>query len=68
MASWGELQVRITGKASCEWAQDNQPVDCVSWGSMIQAIQVLGFQVSSSNYLTALSKCPLVQREDHSNN
>lgn len=33
----------------------------------MQAIHVLGFKASSSNYLTPLSVCPLVQRRDHDN-
>lgn len=58
---------RITGKASCEWAQGNQTAQGVPWGSMMQAILVLGFKASSSNYLTS-EQMSSVQREDHSSN
>lgn len=53
---------RITGKASCEWTWGSWPGQDVHWEIMIQTIQVFGFKASSSNYLTSLSVCPLVQR------
>ena len=58
---------RITGKASCEWVPGNCPGQGVSCGSLMQTIQGFGFKASSYNYLTSLRKCPLAQKQDHSN-